>query len=92
VQIPTELGTPPPKHFPLDTHKAGPKTLGLDKADGAGHAASCFPAGLAQCMPEKLQLKLAGQITLSARAETHSSVTAKRIPMCLKRAITNPIY
>jgi len=90
VQIPTELGTPPSKHFPLETQSAGPKTLGFDKADGAGHAASSFPASFAQCIPEKLHCRLPGQITFSARADTLSKVTAKTMPMCLMRAITSP--
>jgi len=89
VQIPTELGTPPSKHFPLETQSAGPKTLGFVKADGAGHAASSFPAGLAQCIPEKLHFRLPGQITFSARAETLSRVAAKTIPKCWMRAMTN---
>jgi hypothetical protein len=90
VQIPTELGTPPSKHFPLETQSAGPKTLGFDKADGAGHAASSFPASFAQCIPEKLHFRLPGQITFSARADTHIKVIAKKMPMFLMHAITNP--
>jgi hypothetical protein len=67
-------------HLPLETHSAGPKTLGLDKVDGAGHEASCFPATLAHCILEKLHAKLAGQITFSARAFTQSRAIANRKP------------
>ena len=91
VQIPTEFGVPPPRHLPLDTQSDGPKTLGLDKEEGEGHDASCFPATLAHCMPEKLHFRLAGQITLSACADTHSRATAKEMPIFLKRDITTPV-